>query len=396
MDSVVKLENAGKRYIKYDDVPLLLTHALRFRAGHRRTHLWAVRHVDAEVGGGESLGVIGRNGSGKSTMFQMLAGVTAPTEGRVRVRGRVAPLISVGIGFHPELTGRENVYVNGTILGLTKSEIDRRFDQILNFAEIEAFIDTPVKFYSSGMFVRLGFSVAVAADPEVLLIDEVLAVGDVAFQMRCYDRMEEIRRNGSTILVVSHAMNAIRRLCSRVLLLHDGEPRFLGDADEGISKYHEILGEIALAGRADNTPELEFLDLELFDSDGRPTAHVQTGDIVTLRGHVRFTEPAEDPVFGFQLHKDNGIEVYAENTAAMNFGAVVAGQVVRVETTFEASLPTASYIARASAYMGRWEGAGRAKAKPLTFFCSGRPFVNGMADLGAKFSVASVDGAEAP
>src|ERR1041385_1746775 len=158
MDSIITMRDAGKRYIKYDDIPLLLTSALRFRAVNKRGHLWAVRHVDLDVAAGESLGVIGRNGSGKSTMFQMLAGVTGPTEGRVRVRGRVAPLISVGIGFHPELTGRENVYVNGTILGMSKREIDRRFDDILAFAEIGDFIDTPVKFYSSGMFVRLGFS----------------------------------------------------------------------------------------------------------------------------------------------------------------------------------------------------------------------------------------------
>jgi len=150
-DSAISLVGAGKRYVKYDDAPMLITRSLRFRTSTKRSQLWAVRGVNAEVQSGECIGVIGRNGSGKSTLLQMVAGVTSPTEGTVRVRGRIAPLVSVGVGFHPELTGRENVYVNGTILGLTRAEIDRRFDSILDFSGIHAFIDTPVKFYSSGM-----------------------------------------------------------------------------------------------------------------------------------------------------------------------------------------------------------------------------------------------------
>src|SRR5207302_5234688 len=199
----------------------------------------------AEVQSGECIGVIGRNGSGKSTLLQMVAGVTSPTEGTVRVRGRIAPLVSVGVGFHPELTGRENVYVNGTILGLTRAEIDRRFDSILDFSGIHAFIDTPVKFYSSGMFVRLGFAVAVEATPDVLLVDEVLAVGDVAFQLKCFRRMAEIREQGTTVVVVSHNLNAIRQLCDRALVLHDGTMRHDGDVDDGIGIYHSLLGEFS-------------------------------------------------------------------------------------------------------------------------------------------------------
>jgi ABC-type polysaccharide/polyol phosphate transport system ATPase subunit len=383
---VVSLRDAGKRYIKYDDVPLLLTRALKFRAGNKRTHLWAVRHVDLDVEPGESVGVIGRNGSGKTTMFQMLAGVTGPTEGTVRVRGRVAPLISVGIGFNPELTGRENVYVNGTILGVPRREIDRRFDEIVAFAEIAKFIDTPVKFYSSGMFVRLGFSVAVAADPELLLVDEVLAVGDVAFQLRCYERMEEIRRNGATILVVSHNLNAIRRLCSKVLLLHDGQTRFIGDTDDGISRYHDILGELA-AEEGETAPEVEILDFELVDEDGVPRAHLRTGDPATFRVRARFPRGADDPVFGFRLHKDSGQMIYAENSWTTHRGRVSPGDVVECTIRLRIALPTGTYLAYAPVRTGPQEDAPRARGAPLSFFVSGRPFVEGQADLEATFGL---------
>jgi ABC-type polysaccharide/polyol phosphate transport system ATPase subunit len=216
----------GKRYVKFDDQAQLASRRARFRTRSRRTEHWALRHLDLQVAEGQTVGLIGRNGSGKSTLLRMLAGVTAPTEGRVAVRGRVAPLIAVGVGFHPELTGRENVYVNGSILGVPRRVIDARFDAIVDFADIETFIDTPVKFYSSGMFVRLGFGVSMFADPDVLLVDEVLAVGDFAFQLKCFDQMKLARENGTSIIVVSHALNAIRMLCEHTLLLDDGAMRY--------------------------------------------------------------------------------------------------------------------------------------------------------------------------
>jgi ABC-2 type transport system ATP-binding protein len=384
-NEIISLQGVGKRYVKYEDLPLLLTRAFRFRAAHRRTHLWAVRNVDLEVAAGESVGVVGRNGSGKTTLFQMLAGVTAPTEGVVRVRGRVAPLISVGIGFHPELTGRENVYVNATILGLSKREIDKRFDSILDFAEVEAFIDTPVKFYSSGMFVRLGFSVAVASDPEVLLVDEVLAVGDVAFQLKCYDRMEEIRKNGATILVVTHNMNAVSRLCSRVLLLQNGEPQFLGETDEAISKYHDLLGNISLKG--EDTPEVHIQDVELRGPTGKLTSHVKTGDEIFFKARILFEKAADNPVFALRIHKDSGQEVYSENTVTTRHRRVEAGETVDLNIRLLATLPTASYTAHVMTWTGAHEGAHRAKGKPIVFFVSGRPFVKGTNDLHASFEI---------
>src|SRR5581483_2154962 len=180
---------------------------------------------------------IGRNGSGKSTTLAMLAGVTAPTEGVVRVRGRLAPLLQLGVGFDQELTGRENVFVNGTILGMSASEIRGSFDEIVAFSEMADFIDTPVKFYSSGMVVRLGFAAAVAAEPDLLIVDEVLAVGDVAFQIKSFERMLAVRERGTTIVVVSHNMSSIRQLADSVVVLHQGEVRYRGAPSEGIWLY---------------------------------------------------------------------------------------------------------------------------------------------------------------
>src|SRR3954447_323733 len=227
--SAILMEKVGKCYTKYEDAPMLahsIKHVLRRGS---RSKLWAVRGVDLEVKASECVGIIGRNGAGKSTLLQMVSGITAPTEGRVRVRGRIAPLISVGVGFHPELSGRDNLHVNGAILGLSRAEVNRRFDEVVSFAEMDSFIDTPVKFYSSGMIVRLGFSMAIHSTPDVLIVDEVLSVGDIAFQMKCFDRMKEIREDGTMILVVSHNLSAIRVFCDRAVLLHQGSPYFEGE-----------------------------------------------------------------------------------------------------------------------------------------------------------------------
>ena len=199
--------------------------------------IWALRDINFEVRQGEVLGIIGRNGAGKSTLLKILSRITEPTTGRVRVAGRVGSLLEVGTGFHPELTGRENIYLNGAILGMQNAEIDRRFDEIVAFSEIEKFIDTPVKHYSSGMFLRLAFAVAAHLTPEILMVDEVLAVGDERFQRKCMGKMESVGKEGRTVLFVSHNMNAIQRLCQRVILLEDGKIRADGETSEIISEY---------------------------------------------------------------------------------------------------------------------------------------------------------------
>jgi lipopolysaccharide transport system ATP-binding protein len=204
---------------------------------------WALRHINLDVKDGEILGIIGDNGAGKSTLLKILSRITVPTEGYARINGRVGSLLEVGTGFNPELTGRENIYLNGSILGMSKAEIDAKFSQILNFAEIMDFIDTPTKHYSSGMTVRLAFSIAVHLDPEILLIDEVLGVGDYAFQKKSLERIKEITRQGRTVLFVSHQLDMVREICERVVLLRSGQIEMVGQAEEVIQFYVKRFGE---------------------------------------------------------------------------------------------------------------------------------------------------------
>ena len=199
--------------------------------------IWALRDVSFEINRGEVFGVIGNNGSGKSTLLKILSRVTEPTKGRVLINGRFCGLLEVGTGFHPELTGRDNVYMSGAILGMKRREIDRKFDEIVDFAEVEQFIDTPVKHYSSGMYVRLGFSVLAHMDPDILIVDEVLAVGDVRFQKKCMGKMEDVGHHGRTVIMVSHDMSAITRLCKRAVLLSQGQIVREGSAYEVVNEY---------------------------------------------------------------------------------------------------------------------------------------------------------------
>jgi ABC-2 type transport system ATP-binding protein len=314
------------------------------------------------------------------------------------VRGRIAPLIAVGVGFHPELTGRENVYVNGTILGMTRPEIDRRFDEIVEFAEIERFIDTPVKFYSSGMFVRLGFSVAIQADPDVLLVDEVLAVGDVAFQWKCFDRMMEIRRSGSTVAVVSHNLNAVRKLCDRTVVLHNGAVSFHGGTNEAIARYHDLIGE---ERDEDGEEAFEWRSarlegFELLDASGRPTGHVEAGDEVVFRVTTRFDETIEDPIYGFTLTNEKGVNVYSDSRIAAGRGTFHHGDRLVTEVRVRLALATGSYQAQ----MGVTANDRKTRldrTKPVAFYVAGRGTVHGVVDLEAHFDIDRVvDAPEAP
>ena len=206
-----------------------------------KEEFWALRNVNLEINRGEIVGIIGHNGAGKSTLLKILTGITPPTEGEIIMRGRVASLLEVGTGFHPELTGRENIFLNGAIIGMTKKEIARKFDEIVAFAGVEKFLDTPVKYYSSGMYVRLAFSVAAHMEPDILLVDEVLAVGDAEFQKKCIGKMEDIvRKTGRTIFFVSHNMGAIEQLCKKTLVLNHGQITFFGNTEEAIKKYFNL------------------------------------------------------------------------------------------------------------------------------------------------------------
>jgi lipopolysaccharide transport system ATP-binding protein len=253
MQPVIKAEGLSKRYAlgltHAGSVRELVNRAVTRVRRHRPPeaterndqagHVWALQDVSFEVHAGEVLGIIGRNGAGKSTLLKILSRITRPTEGRVELRGRVASLLEVGTGFHPELTGRENVYMNGTVLGMKRREIDLQFDSIVDFAGVEKFIDTPVKRYSSGMTVRLGFAVAAHLNPEILIIDEVLAVGDAEFQKRCIGKMDDVAKSGRTVLFVSHNMAAIRQLAPRSLLIDGGQVVFDGLTDSALESYLE-------------------------------------------------------------------------------------------------------------------------------------------------------------
>lgn len=237
----IKAENVSKKYRLQkhktfkEFIPALL--------GRQDTVIQfdALSHINIEVKKGESLGILGRNGSGKSTLLKLIAGVTKPSDGRITVQGKIAPLIELGAGFHPELTGRENVFLNGSILGIRKKQMDRLYNQIVDFSELSEFMDQPVKYYSSGMYTRLAFSVAVAETPDILLVDEILAVGDAKFQKKCLSRMEEFRRSGSTMVMVSHGAEQLSKYCDKGLLLNQGNQVFFGNISEAVERYEEIM-----------------------------------------------------------------------------------------------------------------------------------------------------------
>ncbi len=306
---VIELDGISKRYWQIRERSLL--RALIPLGGPNRTELWALRDADLRVDKGETVGVIGHNGAGKSTLLRLLAGVTRPSAGTLVVRGRIAPLLSVGVGFHLEMTGRQNVYVNGMLLGLTRAEIKARFDEIVEFSGLADFIDTPVKFYSTGMFMRLGFSVAVQVDPDVLIVDEVLAVGDMAFQLRCLERMRELQRTGTTIVFVSHHMHAIHLLCPRTVVLHHGRIDFDGPTEPAIARFHRLLS--SSGGEGSDAP-VQVVDRQLLQEDGTPVVDVDQTQLLTYVLRVRFDTAVDGPGVNFRVMADDGRLAYSRQT----------------------------------------------------------------------------------
>ncbi|MEY2565774.1 MAG: lipopolysaccharide transport system ATP-binding protein [Actinomycetota bacterium] len=390
--SAITMENVGKRYWKLEDRAMLLRSLVPFRKPHRE-ELWALRGLNAVIEPGEVVGVIGRNGAGKTTMLRMLAGVTRPSEGRVSVSGRVAPLISVGVGFHREMSGRENVYINGMLLGLTKADIERRFDEIVAFAELADFIDTPVKFYSSGMFMRLGFSVAVHTDPQVLLVDEVLAVGDLAFQLKCLDRMKAIREAGTTIVMVSHAMPAVRLLCPRALVISHGQLVFDGDVESAIAHHHEILSNEGSSdttvGDQQVTGGAEVLRRELIGPDG-PTHYVRRDPLarLRLRVRVRFTRAVDDPVFLFLIRAEDASVAYGMQTPLqVPHHSFAAGEETDVEFTFAPNVAGGTYRITEEILSADARAVLHTDTTGLTFQVEHRLWSLGVADLHGTITV---------
>jgi len=281
---------------------------------HKTEILWALRHLDIEIERGDTVGIIGRNGAGKSTLLKVLAHITDPSEGRVEIRGRVASLLEVGTGFHPELSGRENIRLNGTILGMTRAEIRRKFDEIVEFSEISRFLDTPVKRYSSGMAVRLAFSVAAHLDPEILIVDEVLAVGDVAFQRKCLGKMKDVAGHGRTVLFVSHNMQVVRSLCRQAVELSNGEIINRGAAADVIDVYLNRLAEAGAsltwpAGEGPVANGVRMRGLHILDDSGRPTAIVSTAKPMTVRLEFDLPRVRGNQMIGFEMLSGDGAVV---------------------------------------------------------------------------------------
>ena len=360
--TVIELRSLSKKYPIYarPSHKLLELLTLRRRSFHRE--FWALRDIDLEVGAGRTVGVLGPNGSGKSTLLQIVAGILRPNRGICRVSGRVAALLELGAGFDPEFTGRENVFMNGAILGLTRAQMEERLPDILEFAELGDFIDQPVKSYSSGMFMRLGFAVAVHLDPEILLVDEALAVGDLIFQHRCISRIRQLREEGRTILFVSHDLQAVTRFCDSAVLLDGGRKVMEGDPGEVVQAYQEMVfqRERRKAGRQDfvavpadrslaavNTiPHVHrrygeggarITGIIVTDQAGGVVNHVKAGDQIEVTISVRAEDNLNDPIIGFTLRDRLGTEVSATNTSyeEVTLPPVSGGQIITAGFRFE-------------------------------------------------------------
>ena len=280
------------------------------------SEIWALKDVSFEVKKGEAVGIIGRNGAGKSTLLKVLSRITKPTSGRVELHGRVGSLLEVGTGFHPELTGRENIYLNGAILGMRRSEIERKFDEIVAFSEIEKFLDTPVKHYSSGMYTRLAFSVAAHLEPEILVVDEVLAVGDAAFQKKCLGKMGEVAGEGRTVLFVSHNMTAISALCKRAILLSHGKIEMDGLSQDVTRQYflasvhRDETSQSGFRDLTQRTPglghQLMVQNIQILDSNERPTDQINLGDAITFQMKVDGFSKFRDAQIGINIISSQG------------------------------------------------------------------------------------------
>ena len=327
----------GKRIRRTENFRELLQRAARapIRALRERANdsiakeelysFWALKDVTFDVKQGDVVGILGRNGAGKSTILKILSRITSPTEGSVRIRGRLASLLEVGTGFHPELTGRENIFLNGAILGMRKVEISKRFDEIVAFAEVEKFLDTPVKHYSSGMYVRLAFAVAAHLDPEILVVDEVLAVGDFTFQKKCLGKMNEVSRGGRTVLFVSHNMAAIENLCTRGLVLHQGALRFDGTAKEAIQYYLSSLSSVrdgnghvfeldaADERRSIGAPLLKRLEL-LTENDQPLLEGLRIGSRLKVKVYFDLPKPTSSFNVGLGFNNNYGQRIFTAHT----------------------------------------------------------------------------------
>jgi len=374
MATALRVEGVSKRYRIYERPNDRLKEMLTRGRWKRHQEFWALKDVNFEIEAGTTTGIIGPNGSGKSTLLQIMTGTLEPTHGSVWHEGRIAALLELGSGFNNEFTGVENVFMNAALMGFSRSETEALLPEIERFAEIGPFIHQPVKTYSSGMYVRLAFSVAISASPQILIIDEALSVGDAVFQHRCMRRLKEMQESGVTIFFVSHDLGAIRALCSEAILLHEGHMVAQGKPIAVLSQYQKLImarekaydkkqpptegiaSTQEIAEVLGETPRLqcsyrhgdgsaEVVRVELLDSTYRPITLVETGEAVTIRMYVRFSTDVDDPVFGFLLRNRHGIHLFGTNTdlQQMRLGSVRRGEVIEVSFLFNCWLAPDSY-----------------------------------------------------
>jgi ABC-type polysaccharide/polyol phosphate transport system ATPase subunit len=365
MPTALRVENVSKQYRIYDHPGDRLKESLTRGRWKRHREFWALRDISFELEAGTTTGIIGPNGSGKSTLLQIITGTLEPTHGMVHHEGRIAALLELGAGFNPEFTGIENVFLNAALMGFSRSEIDARLPEIKRFAEIGDFIEQPVKTYSSGMYIRLAFAIAVSADPQILIVDEALAVGDAVFQQRCLRRIKQMQEGGATILFVSHDPHTIRALCTRAILFNAGRAEADGKPSDVLNRYQKIImsSQAAyetsrlVAGEADEAEDLEVLDesfrpinctfrhgdgtaeilsVELLDAARRSLEFVETGEAVLVRVRIKFNAEVNDPVFGFLIRDRHGIHIYGTNTEIQQIyvGRVRRGEVVEMTYAF--------------------------------------------------------------
>ncbi len=366
MATALRVENVSKQYRIYEHPGDRLKESLTRGRWKRHREFWALRDVSFELEAGTTTGIIGPNGSGKSTLLQIITGTLEPTHGHVYHEGRVAALLELGAGFNPEFTGLENIYLNAALMGFSKSETEERLPEIMRFAEIGDFLSQPVKTYSSGMYIRLAFAIAVSADPEILIVDEALSVGDTVFQHRCLRRIKEMQQNGATILFVSHDPHAVRALCSRAVLLNGGRMEADGDPTDVLNRYRELImsreaaykASIPAAPEQDEYEEdislmddpaeplsysyrhgdgsAEILSVELMDAARRVVDLVETGEPVIVRVRAQLNSDIENPVCGFLIRNRHGIHVYGTNTEIQqaDFGYVRSGQIIEAVFSF--------------------------------------------------------------
>lgn len=319
----VVVDHVSKKYRLYRERNLSLKIALMRGGRAKYDEFWALQDVTLEVPEGSTYGLIGTNGSGKSTLLKCIAKILRPDKGSIRTQGSLAALLELGTGFHQELSGRENIYLNGSILGLSKKQINAKFDEIVSFAGVEQFVDQPVKNYSSGMYVRLGFSIAINVDPDILLVDEVLAVGDVSFQQKCLEKFVDFRDAGKTVVLVSHAMDTVRTMCDEVAWLHRGELVDTGPAGELVDRYieeghSERMNSLEGVVRT-GSGEAQLTSVGILDADGNRTSQLRTGDPCTIRLEFDAAQRIDKPVFGLAVENGFGVYVWASNTRDADF-----------------------------------------------------------------------------